>query len=579
MSLLALLRKYFSFIAKDKWRYLLSLALLFLYTLTLKAGPYLFGLIVDALNQEQFQLAMIIVAAMVASKILGTILGNLTDVFIDRVMIQTLMPQAKLDYVDALQHMDLDYHNNKSSGSLISLAKRGENSLITLIRDINVEALSVVFDFVITIIILTLLEPSLGLAMSIVGAISFLASYQLMLHNIRQRKRFNKVEDKITGLVVDNMIGYETIKIFTSEKWEHSRLKDAYEGWKKRFIAYANSFIYIDFINNVIPALGFLVIFALGISSLERDVITIGLFVTAMSYVFDVEKGIKNLIYKLRNLAKVYADVSEYFQIMDLKPGIQESISAKELKQADGAILYSDVSFKYKDGSGEVLSGINIAIEPKETIALVGESGGGKTTFTKLLMRFYDVSSGVIMLDGVDIRELKLKDLRSAIGLVPQDPVLFNESVGFNIAYGRKESSLEEIKQSAKLASLDKFIESLPDGYDTIVGERGVKLSGGQKQRLAIARVILEDPSIIIFDEATSQLDSLNEQKIQEAFHNLTRNKTTIVIAHRLSTIVNSDRILVFDKGEIVEQGDHKQLIEKNGIYAKLWKMQTKSAR
>jgi ATP-binding cassette subfamily B protein len=259
---------------------------------------------------------------------------------------------------------------------------------------------------------------------------------------------------------------------------------------------------------------------------------------------------------------------------MELKPTIKDSPNAVAIKEVKGNIEFDDVSFAYHKGQ-KVLKDINLHIRPDETIALVGQSGSGKTTITKLLMRFYDVSQGEIKLDDQDLRDLKIYDLRRAIGLVPQEAVLFNDTIAYNIAYGKSDATQEEIEEATKKANLHEFVMKLPRKYGTIVGERGVKLSGGQKQRLAIARVILENPEIIIFDEATSQLDSSNERKIQQAFQNLTKNKTTIIIAHRLSTVMDADRIIVFKQGQIVQQGKHQELIKQDGVYKHLWQLQT----
>jgi ATP-binding cassette subfamily B protein len=267
-------------------------------------------------------------------------------------------------------------------------------------------------------------------------------------------------------------------------------------------------------------------------------------------------------------------DLQKYFEVMELKPTIKDSPNAVAIKEVKGNIEFDDVSFAYHKGQ-KVLKDINLHIRPDETIALVGQSGSGKTTITKLLMRFYDVSQGEIKLDDQDLRDLKIYDLRRAIGLVPQEAVLFNDTIAYNIAYGKSDATQEEIEEATKKANLHEFVMKLPRKYGTIVGERGVKLSGGQKQRLAIARVILENPEIIIFDEATSQLDSSNERKIQQAFQNLTKNKTTIIIAHRLSTVMDADRIIVFKQGQIVQQGKHQELIKQDGVYKHLWQLQT----
>jgi ABC-type multidrug transport system fused ATPase/permease subunit len=279
---------------------------------------------------------------------------------------------------------------------------------------------------------------------------------------------------------------------------------------------------------------------------------------------------------------KASVDLKKFVDVMETEPSIKEKENAREVGNIKQGISFKDVCFTYtesEDGEKKeyVLDGIDFDIELDQTVAFVGKSGSGKTTLAKLLMRYYDVDEGSIEVNGIDVRDLKLKSLRKAIGLVPQDPTMFNETIKYNISYGNPDASMKEIKEAAKSAALDKFIETLPKGYDTVVGERGIKLSGGQRQRLAIARVMLENPEVIIFDEATSQLDSENEKAIQKAFDNLTEHKTTVVIAHRLSTIMHADKIVVFDEGKIVETGTHDDLMNLNGIYSMLWKLQTEN--
>jgi ATP-binding cassette subfamily B protein len=316
--------------------------------------------------------------------------------------------------------------------------------------------------------------------------------------------------------------------------------------------------------------------------NLLNGVWTTGTLVMVIGYATNMIWKAFNIVYKAKDFMKASVDLEKFVKVMDTEPSIKEKSNAKSLGEITEGISFEDVCFTYTESDdGEeksyVLEDISFDIDLNETVAFVGRSGSGKTTLAKLLMRYYDVEKGRIRINGIDVRDLKLKSLRKVIGLVPQDPVMFNETIKYNISYGNPDAPIEDVKMAAKSASLDKFIESLPKGYDTVVGERGIKLSGGQRQRLAIARVMLENPEIIIFDEATSQLDSENERAIQEAFDNLTEHKTTIVIAHRLSTIMHADKIIVFDEGKIVETGTHDELMRLNGIYAMLWKLQTEN--
>jgi ABC-type multidrug transport system fused ATPase/permease subunit len=274
-------------------------------------------------------------------------------------------------------------------------------------------------------------------------------------------------------------------------------------------------------------------------------------------------------------VAKDYADIEKYFQLLDFQIEVKDPEKPVYLKNISGEITFRNIRFAYKNRSKETINGISLKIAPGEAVALVGRSGSGKTTLVKLLMRFYDLGSGQILLDGTDITRLTKKHLRSFIGVVPQEPILFNNTIKYNIKYGNPKATAAEIRQASKIANIDSFIQELPKKYDTEVGERGVKLSGGQKQRLAIARMILSNPSIVIFDEATSQLDSEAEKLIQDAFWKARRGKTTIIIAHRLSTIMKADRIVVLEKGKVVETGTHESLLKKkNSLYSKFWNLQ-----
>jgi len=304
--------------------------------------------------------------------------------------------------------------------------------------------------------------------------------------------------------------------------------------------------------------------------------ITSGDLVLILGFVTEFFNRFFDLFFSLRTIVKCYVDISRYFNILDEKILVKDSKNPLKIDKIGGEIKFCDVDFSYPQGREGALRDFNLEIKSGETVALVGSSGAGKTTVVKLLMRFYDVDKGRIIIDDGDIRRFNKSDLRSFIGIVPQETILFNETIAYNIGYGLPEIKIEAIKRAAKIANLSDFIESLPQKYETLVGERGIKLSGGQRQRLSIARVVLSKPEIIIFDEATSQLDSESENLVQEAFWKMKKNKTTIIIAHRLSTIKKADRIVVIDNGKIVEKGTHKQLLsKKDSLYHHFWKLQT----
>ncbi|MFC1649748.1 ABC transporter ATP-binding protein, partial [Patescibacteria group bacterium] len=317
-------------------------------------------------------------------------------------------------------------------------------------------------------------------------------------------------------------------------------------------------------------------ILALGLALSVQDLLSIGQFILLLGFVSEFYPDLWSLMMGFRDIAKNYEDITRYYGLLNNLVEIKDPKNPVSLENIDGEIRFDKVSFSYKEGSRKAVDRIDLTIRQGQSIALVGRSGSGKTTLTKLLMRFYDVGGGEITIDRVNVKDMAKSTLRSYMGVVPQEPIMFNNTVAYNIGYGKATATRKEIRAAAKMANLHAFIETLSKKYNTNVGERGVKLSGGQKQRLAIARMILSDPEIIVFDEATSQLDSENERKIQDAFWKVSANKTTIIIAHRLSTAMRADKIVVMNKGKITESGSHKTLLANpESLYKKFWDLQT----
>jgi len=400
--------------------------------------------------------------------------------------------------------------------------------------------------------------------------------WHLIKFNMERRKNFIQTEDKISGIIADNMINYETVKFFAQEQKEEKRLKHEFKDWMEKLLAYANSFRLMEITIATLSNLGILVILWIVLRKLIMAEISTGDLVMVITFIGSFYHHLFDLIYRVRDIAKSYIDIERYFSILDNEILIKDPTKPIKVKKIKGEIQFNNVSFNYPDNKKDLLHKINLHIKPGESVAFVGRSGVGKTTIIRLLLRFYDVSNGKILIDGINVRDFTKSQLRSFIGIVPQEPILFNNTIGFNIAYGNPKAKKQDIFQAVKMANLDRFINRLPLGYKTIVGERGIKLSGGQKQRLAIARMLLVNPRIIIFDEATSNLDSESERLIQDALWKVAQNRTVLIIAHRFSTVRKADKIIVLEQGKIVESGNHNELIKKKGLYSYLWELQSK---
>ncbi|MEP7167722.1 MAG: ATP-binding cassette domain-containing protein, partial [Candidatus Woesebacteria bacterium] len=386
-------------------------------------------------------------------------------------------------------------------------------------------------------------------------------------------------DDEVSSARVDNLVNFDTVKYFANEKFEQHRFQVLLKNWSDALLNYFFTFRYFDVILGNMINVALVGIMVIGISDLRSEIITLPEFLLVTTFSMTLFPKMMNFLFNLRELAKRYPDMQAYFELLEEKISVHDPEKPETIEKHTGEIVFDHVDFGYENKDEQVLHNFNLTIKGGESIALVGYSGAGKSTIAKLLMRMYDPQQGVIRVDGVDIRKLSKATLRTLIGIVPQDPLLFNNTVYYNIAYANSKASKEEVLTASKKAKVHEFVEHMAKGYETIVGERGIKLSGGQRQRLAIARVLLEQPEILLFDEATSALDSVSEQTIQAAFWDMVKDpthpRTAIIIAHRLSTIMKADRIVVMDRGEIVEVGSHAQLLaKKTGIYHDLWSLQ-----
>lgn len=538
-------------------------------------SPYFFKLFVDSIEAKRFENLITILFIYLGVLFIGLIFSNLKYFLGDIVSVDASI--ALRTYIfKYVQDLDFAFHANKSTGSLISAFKRGDNAFFRLFEKVHMQAWEIIIGFVLMIVLFLRLDPRILGIFVVSFLITLIVTRYLAVYNVKTREEFNEWEDKISGIITDNLINYETVKLFARENWEMNRLKETFVKWKYYIWKHFWSYRMIDFSVGTLVNVGIFAVLLLSLNLISKGLITTGDFVLIITFIGMFFPKLFDLIYGFREISIGYADIQKYFGILSYPIQIRDPETPIKKEFVRGEINFDNVSFSYKESKKNAISGIDLTIRESQSVALVGRSGSGKTTLIKLLMRFYDVDKGGITIDGINIKDFTKSNLRSLMGVVPQEPILFNETIGYNIGYGKENTSKEEIEAAAKLANIHEFIEGLPKKYETQVGERGIKLSGGQKQRLAIARMILSDPDIIIFDEATSQLDSENERLIQEAFWRVARDKTTIIIAHRLSTAMRADKIVVFEKGKIVEIGSHAFLLSKKGsLYKHFWNLQT----
>ncbi|MBP9759191.1 ABC transporter ATP-binding protein [Candidatus Dojkabacteria bacterium] len=579
--MLETLKKFYKFVFNYKKLFFSSVFLIFISAYLKNLVPIEIGRMVDKVSNGNVNEAYTILVLLIVLISIRMLLEPVARQFSDFVAI-SISKNIWASVFEHLHRLDFAYHVNKSSGSLISLFKRGENGILSLYLNLNMNVLQVIVEFLLLFGFLSTLYPKvLFVAVTIFLLIILFIAYAVS-KNVKIRNVANEHQDVVSAITVDNMMNFDTVKYFANESYEQSRLKKYLKSYKNAETDYTYSFRIIELGNGAIINFGLLAMILIALIDYGNGVITVGMFVTVVSFATIFSPRLFELVFNIRDVAKNFADAKRFLEVLDVKEIVKDKpkpSAVKAWKSFEGntkfSIEFKDVNFGYDKGN-EILKNFNLVIKPGESIALVGQSGAGKTTLIKLLMRLYDPSSGNIFINDVNIKDICKSELRKKIGIVPQETILFNDTIGYNIAYGKNEFSQGELDIAVKAANLQDFIYSLPDQYLTYVGERGIKLSGGQKQRLGIARVFMENAPIIIFDEATSNLDSESERLIQESFWNLANGRTTIIIAHRLSTVKKVDKIIVMDNGEIAEIGTHSELSKKDkGIYSYLWGLQS----
>ena len=576
LFMLKILKTYHKFYTRKKITFCLFILLLIIVALLRNVSPYFFKLFVDNITILNSPRLLKILGGYMLVKVALQIFSVIYNYVGDQLLLDSAS-NARTKIFSYLQDLDFSFHTSKSTGNLISIMKRGDGAFFSLQHDIYFHIFPTVVGFITMLYFFSSLDIRIFLLVIGSFILTILVSVLLIKYNMKTRKEFNEDEDHVSGLITDSIINYDTVKLFSKERWETNRLIEDFKDWKKSLWRYANSFrvmnITIDTIFNVSIFLILLVTLKMA-SNLK---ITPGDFALVAGFISSFYPQLDTLVWSIRDIAKEFTDIEKYFSILDYPIEIKDPDVPVKNRKVKGEVNFKNICYSYKEGLQNALRHVNLKIKKGESIALVGRSGAGKTTLIKLLMRFYDPEKGVITIDGIDIRKFTKSQLRSFMGVVPQEPILFNDTISYNIGYPKTNVSQREIEKVSKLAHIDSFIKLLPNKYKTIVGERGVKLSGGQKQRLAIARMIISNPDIIIFDEATSQLDSESEKYIQDAFWKVAEGKTTIIIAHRLSTAMRADRIIVLDQGKIIEEGSHNALLDKDSsLYKKFWDLQTR---
>ena len=546
-----------------------------------KAGllciPFLLKALVDGLDTNADQLALHVVLLLVlaygAARLSNTLFGELRDTLFGRV-IEKAMHRIGLQTFRHVHSLDIDYHLNRRTGGLARDIERGTNGISFLLRFFIFNIAPTLFEIAMVAILL-LINYGVEYAAVIVVSVFLYGSFSFRATSWRTQyvREVNAADSDSNTRAVDSLLNYETVKYFNNETFEAERYDAALDVWEQARRKNRLSLFALNGGQALIIATSQTLMLGMAAMAVNTGTMTLGDFILVNQFMLQLFMPLGFLGFVYREIKAALANIERLFGVLEEAPSLQPAPVDKTLTVTEGRVRFVDVGFAYASGN-TVLKQLNMTIAGGETVALVGASGAGKSTVSKLLFRFYDPTAGAIEIDGTDIRSVSLESVRRAIAVVPQDCVLFNDSLRENIRYGRPTAKDDEVEQAIEAAFLGEVIERLPDGLETVVGERGLKLSGGERQRVSIARVVLKDAPILVFDEATSSLDSHSELAVMSAFRALAGRHTALVIAHRLSTVVDADRIVVIEHGAVVEEGTHHDLLAANGRYAELWRIQ-----
>lgn len=569
-----------------KMRVVWSMVLLLFAKLATLAVPFTFKWAIDALNGVgsapvqssnwmlwAFASPVLLTLGYGGMRILMAVLTQWRDGIFAKVAMHAVRKLAYMTFVH-MHELSLRFHLERKTGGLTRVLERGRTGIETMVRLAVQQLAPTVVELALMVVVLLYQFDWRYVAITAVTVVAYMYfTYTATEWRIDIRRKMNDSDTEANTKAIDSLLNYETVKYFGAETREAQRYDRSMERYERASTSSYTSLAWLNAGQAIIFSLGITATMALCAVGIRKGTNTVGDFVMINAMMIQLYQPLNFMGFVYREIKQAIIDIEKMFGVLERNPEVKDKPGAKPLQVSSGVVRFEDVRFSY-DPDRPILKGLSFEVPAGNTVAIVGPSGAGKSTISRLLFRLYDISDGRITIDGQDIRDVTQTSLRASIGMVPQDTVLFNDTIRYNIRYGRWDASDVEVEQAAQMAQIDGFIRMSPKGYETEVGERGLKLSGGEKQRVAIARTILKAPPILVLDEATSALDSHTEQEIQDELEKVSRNRTSLVIAHRLSTIVGADEIIVLEQGRIAERGTHAQLLAASGLYASMWNRQ-----